>query len=196
MHHLPTVQTATATGTTIASLVASGKRGEPHHRSSGVPFFINDPRPDDASEPAPHAWTQEQLTFLHDHFPPWLRHVYLAIDCPHSEWYSPNNDWTVMSFDEMHARHTDVQQAREDKPPHAIAVAYTYCGMGWIRLLSVDVATGKMFTHLGGGSSGYDRELNHIAYLAYDSEQGTLEDKAVALIDQEDVLALWTTMST
>ena len=64
MHHLPTIQTATATGTTIASLVASGKRGEPHHRSSGVPFFLNDARPDDVSEP--HAWTQEQLTFLHD----------------------------------------------------------------------------------------------------------------------------------
>ena len=67
------------------------------------------------------------------------------------------NNWSFMSINKMLELHNSY--AKDNIYIHDIA--FTYLGMGWIKILFYDKNKKKYFLRRDGGSNGYDRENNY-----------------------------------
>ena len=62
------------------------------------------------------------------------------------------------------------KEYKENGQDRIFDIAYIYAGMGHIIILSCDLKTHNLFYHSGGGSSGWDRELNFKKTITMDPE--------------------------
>ena len=66
-------------------------------------------------------------------------------------------DWTIMSLNESLRRYKDLVKQGQTR---VFDIAFTYAGLGHIRLLCCDLTTHNLFYRMDGGSNGWEREDN------------------------------------
>ena len=78
--------------------------------------------------------------------------------------------WTIISLNKALYLY---EEKRKKKQFVIFDIAFQYCGMGWIKVLSCDLLTGKLFYRNDGGSNGLDRQLNEDKIINYDKKKYT-----------------------
>ena len=94
-----------------------------------------------------------------------IQMMYRIIGNPTIEVYK--GDWTIMSLNKAMKVYKEYKENGQER---IFDIAYIYAGMGHIIILSCDLKTHNLFYHSGGGSSGWDRELNFKRTITMDPE--------------------------
>ena len=91
-----------------------------------------------------------------------IKLLYKLIGNPNIEVTIKN--WTIISLNK--ALH--LYEIKREKNQYIIFdIAFQYSGMGWLKILSCDLLTGKLFYRNDGGSNDIDRLLNENEILNY-----------------------------
>ena len=134
----------------ILNRLSRGTMSSDKYTSSDEPFFRRDK----------HKKLFEQGYDTLPEFPEGLNIniilMFRLIGGLHKEIYL--DGWTIMSLDECLTRYN---KYCEEGQKEVFDIAYSYMGLGHIRMISCDLSTHRLYTRHDGGSNGYDRELNH-----------------------------------
>ena len=119
--------------------------------SSHEPFFKND----SASQP----FQQYNMLYVDAQIPEGLNRniktIYQLLGNPKKEIYC--GPWTIMSVDEALQRYKELTRQGQS---NVFDIGYKYGGMGYIDVLSCDLASNLLFYRVDGGSNDYDRLYN------------------------------------
>ena len=146
----------TAHANEIVELLANAKMSRKGHKSTVQPCFMKG-ETDDFK--AGHITIPEIPEALNRHF----KLLYEIVGDPEIEIYV--NDWTIMSLNEALAKY---EHYKNDGQENIFDIAYIYCGMGHIDVLSCNMHNHLLFMRRDGGSNGWDREYNYLQAKNFD----------------------------
>ena len=139
-------------------------------QSSGNPFFV--PDINDENEFKEQILKREidpkyitQLNELSEKikFSKLLYYIYLYVGRNNIEFVL--HEYTFFSINEIEERYNEMCNNNQ----HNICdIAFTYMGMGHVKVISIDLKSGKIFSRMDGGANGYDREDNHKFIISLD----------------------------
>ena len=84
-----------------------------------------------------------------------IKTIYDILANPKKEIYF--NEWTMFSLNKAIKIYNEYC---ENGQTNVFDIGFCYIGMGHILIVACDLTTHLLFYHPGGGSNGYDRELN------------------------------------
>ena len=99
-----------------------------------------------------------------------IRHIYEIIGNSKVEVNLKNNiseQWIFMTLDKALKIYEDFKSQGQTT---VFDIAYTYRGMGHIRVLSCDLMTHKLFFRPDGGSNMWDRDLHNKQIINYNTD--------------------------
>ena len=134
----------------IVELLSEAKMSKKGHKSTGQPFFIQGQSDDFITG---HDILPEIPDSLNRHF----KILYEIVGNPDIEIYV--NDWIIMSLNEALEKY---EHYKNDGQYTIFDIAYIYCGMGHIDVLSCNLHNHLLFIRRDGGSNGWDREYNYL----------------------------------
>jgi|TARA_B110000858_G_C17461267_1_gene318548 hypothetical protein len=142
--------------TEILTLLENAKMSKKGHKSTEQACFMKG-ETDDFK--AGHDTLPEIPDALNRHF----KMLYEIVGDPDIEIYV--NDWTIMSLNEALAKY---EHYKNDGQENIFDIAYVYCGMGHIDVLSCNLHNHLLFMRRDGGSNGWDREYNYLQAKNFD----------------------------
>jgi hypothetical protein len=104
--------------------------------------------------------TEEKIVY-DENIPEELIHIYSVVG--HNNKLILN-EWQILTFTETH-HYNDEYLTKGCEGLYTFA--FSYSGLGWIKLATVDLDKGGVFVRYDGGSNGYDSEANLQRTLNY-----------------------------
>ncbi len=143
----------------IQNFLKDSMMSSEHYDSTQIPFFSKD------SESKDYEMDYQSIVDIPTSLNQSIQMMYRIIGNPSVEIYK--GDWTIMSLDKAMRIYKEYKENGQER---IFDIAYIYAGMGHIIILSCDLKTHNLFYHSGGGSSGWDRELNFKRTITMDPE--------------------------
>lgn len=139
----------------LKSFISNGSFSSENYKSNEQAFFSNDSTNDIEIEKS------LQLN-IPDYFPETLKQFYSEIGNPSVEFYKDSK--TYMSLNHTIDCYKDLCNNNQT---NVLWFCYEYAGMGHIKCFAYDLSNGMIFYYGGGGSNGWDRELNYKKIIEY-----------------------------
>ena len=140
----------------VKELLVNAKVSDENYDSTVEPFFQK-------REQNEYELDFKELPELPDSLNRHMKLLYSLVGNPSVEVYI--GDWTFMSLNKCLELYNDYC---ENNQVSLFDIAYTYAGMGHIKLIACDLNNHLLFERPDGGSNGYDREYNKKKTLTMD----------------------------
>ena len=131
-------------------LKKEAKISDDNFDSSQQPFFITNPTNNFTIN-----YNHIDLDKIPDGLNRNIKNIYQILGDTKKEIYIHN--WTILSLDKALENYNLYCSHNQSK---IFDIAYTYMGMGHVKVLSCDLDTHLLFFRPDGGSNGYDRDDN------------------------------------
>ena len=153
------IQEKTKQVNTILHFLEKSELSEDGHDSTKEPFFRG------SKEKKTFSVNNENLPIVPDAVNRHIKVLYEIIGNPEVEVYI--GDWKILSLNKALEIY---EQFCKEGQTKVFDIAYRYCGMGHIRVMSCDLDSHMLFYRPDGGSNGWDREANHQQIVTYDKK--------------------------